>query len=183
MIFSGVIKVAFSYLSDIFFTECWKDQKVVDASEYDKNDCWGTTACQTDDYGAEWVLENTKDCNTLSENIWFGKKGAANQFIAIDLGCARQIMNVTLINHFNTVLSRWGSKDFVIEITRSANINQGLEEFYSGTLPDESQFQSSCTVGAFTITVEGKPAVARMLKFTAINFYGSGAALQYINIM
>ena len=70
-----------------------------------------------------------------------------------------------------------------MESTEKTNWQDGgWELVHSGTLPDKRDLQSNCQVPMETVLNAVIPRL-RYLRFTAINYYGSGgAALQYLGI-
>ena len=59
--------------------------------------------------------------------------------------------------------------------------NGNWNEIFEETLDDHSDKQDTCSVPAKTITFS-QPLKARFVKLDVLDYYGDGAALQYIKI-
>ena len=139
------------------------------------------TFSDTSDFRPEWVLENDKPCTERSQNVWYGGRYDSNAYIHFDMGCLRQIKEIKLIPHFSylsLVDNVWGTKEYKLEY--KVGLLEDWILIVEEKFEDESRLQPDCGV---TVKIHKfSPVTLNHLKFTAVSYYGRGAALQYIEV-
>ena len=136
---------------------------------------YGSWSCCAQDAFSVKKLLTKSPKEIFSKNYWLGPNTKAGVFI-LDLGCAKTVNMVELVNTHNGHVRDRGTKEFMV----FTSVNKGgpWTLVVHKELPDSRHQSDPLPVLSFRFS----DRTARFVKFNLISWYGYGGGLQYFAV-
>ena len=135
---------------------------------------WTHPGLPQDAFSVEKLLTNSPK-EIFAKNYWLGPDKKAGEFV-LDLGCAKTVNMVELVNTHNGHVRDRSTKEFKVSI--SVNKEGPWTLVVHKTLQDSRQQSDPLPVQSFRFS----DRTARFVKFNLISWYGKGGGLQYFAV-